>query len=279
MIKNGGGESTSPKSPARVRDSLAPMSVKSHADQSVLHDSLIVEAVARHGGYEEVERLDKWAALVNALGARKDLAKQVKERYEDLLRQSAEQDELEDEMEEDYEVDEILDSRETSAGVEYLVKWKGDDDDDDSNQTWEPSANLSCPDLLEQFELRRKQPAAVPAPAADAEAPAAPPLPAAGAEPPAPAPTGHGVKRQAGEEGGEAGAIDGSHPQTAPQGKYRRVVSMYKVGAESAEKRVRAPCACGGRREGSWRAGGPRKGPRDATARVWAEGVLERTGG
>ena len=57
----------------------------------------IGEAVARQGGYEEVERSAKWASIANALGMRKDQADKVKARYEDMLRYSAELDVHEDE--------------------------------------------------------------------------------------------------------------------------------------------------------------------------------------
>ena len=47
----------------------------------------------------------------------------------------------EEEDEEEYEVEKILDVRKGKKGVkEYLVKWKGWEDEDDL--TWEPEANL-----------------------------------------------------------------------------------------------------------------------------------------
>ena len=104
-------------------------------------DLLIAEAVARHGGYEEVERSDRWRTLANALGLRKELGESVKHRYEDMLRISAEMDEHEDDEEdEEFEVEMILDSRTDDRGnVEYLVKWKGWSS---KYNSWEPTANI-----------------------------------------------------------------------------------------------------------------------------------------
>ena len=118
------------------------------SNKDVLQDTLIVEAVGRNGGYEDIERLAKWGAIANSLGVRKERGEEIRQRYEELLRQSAEQDQQEDENEEDYEVEEILDSREKDGQTEYLVKWKSlddDDDENDNNTSWEPSSNLSCP--------------------------------------------------------------------------------------------------------------------------------------
>jgi len=43
--------------------------------------------------------------------------------------------------EEEYEVEEVLDSRRRRGRLEYLVKWKGYDNTEES-MTWEPVANL-----------------------------------------------------------------------------------------------------------------------------------------
>ena len=88
--------------------------------KDLLQDAMIVEAVGRNGGYEEIERTGKWGAIANALGVRKERAEELKNRYEDLLRYSAQQDQEEDDNEEDYEVEEILDSKE-EGGLEPPV--------------------------------------------------------------------------------------------------------------------------------------------------------------
>merc|ERR1712218_487924 len=52
--------------------------------------------------------------------------------------------------EEEYSVEKILDKRfDPNGKVEYLIKWKGYDD---SDNTWEPIENIFCDDLLEDFE-------------------------------------------------------------------------------------------------------------------------------
>ncbi|XP_028430107.1 chromobox protein homolog 1-like isoform X2 [Perca flavescens] len=59
-----------------------------------------------------------------------------------------------EEEEEEYVVEKVLDSKVVKGRVEFLLKWKGFSDEDN---TWEPQDNLDCPDLITEYMKKHEE--------------------------------------------------------------------------------------------------------------------------
>lgn len=66
--------------------------------------------------------------------------------------QSTEEDDDDDEVDQVYEVEKVVGMRKRRTRIEYLLKWKGYPE---SENTWEPVENLGCKDLIREFHAKQ----------------------------------------------------------------------------------------------------------------------------
>jgi chromodomain-containing protein len=58
------------------------------------------------------------------------------------------------ETEIEYDVEKIIDKRVRNGVIEYKIRWLGFDESED---TWEPTKHLSCPEKVREFEDLRNR--------------------------------------------------------------------------------------------------------------------------
>jgi chromobox protein 1 len=75
-----------------------------------------------------------------------------KDKGDMVVEEQPQQEEEEEEAE--FVVEKVTDMRVRNGKKEFLLKWKGFPD---SENTWEPSDNLDCPDLIGEFEDKLKK--------------------------------------------------------------------------------------------------------------------------
>jgi hypothetical protein len=62
----------------------------------------------------------------------------------------------EDGEEEEYEVEDIIDHKTVRGKLQYLIRWKGYDAD---NDTWEPESTVNCPEIIARYNEKDVKPA------------------------------------------------------------------------------------------------------------------------
>ena len=113
-----------------------------HKDSSTKEKKIVDDINYSNGDLEEIQNDDDKIVYCE------DLIEEFEKTYQHDGDAKVEEEVQSDEQE--YSVEKIVDKQTAIDGkISYLIKWKGYDDKDN---TWEPTENIYCKDLIEEFE-------------------------------------------------------------------------------------------------------------------------------
>ena len=121
----------------------------------VEHDEIFEPAAAMIGTLPVAREADLFPELDKGDMTRTRKSKNTKGEKPKRTRKVKMAWEDDDESDDIYEVEEILDQRQLTSGIQYLVKWKGYTEDDN---TWEPDHHVrdTAPEALKEFMTKKR---------------------------------------------------------------------------------------------------------------------------
>lgn len=143
-------------------------------------------------------------------------------------KQESEDEGEEEEEEEEYEVQDIIDHRKERGGkIVYRIRWKNYGAADD---TWEPEATLSCPDIIKKYKAKCEKDEGAPA-AKKGKTPTKSPAAKKGTpgRKPAPAAAGRGRGRPGGKKPkyDDEAEDDGDESETEAEYEVERIIDVH----------------------------------------------------